>query len=502
MTTKPVSLFYSYAHADESFRKAIGKHLAPAERAGLIASWHDRMILPGQEWAGVIDEEIKKAELILLLVSSDFLASDYCWNVEMAYALDAHNRGVAVVVPIFIRPTDFSLAPFAKLQGLPRDAHPVASWSTIDEPLASIAIELRNLANEISSRRNMAVAIERASAGANSELIRDANRIKQYYKVFLRPAFSVPCVFEMSLKSFKGARSQIAEALGTGMLRSDTQSKLIIAPRAEFESPLYRTALDQVVGYLVALERSITALESTLGASETMSLIMEFHLPSLPKLRMKTALCLMDRIDSQRNSVVHILNHLFEYAGVPKLPEIKLSSELIQISAILEKLGLEYSWDLYYFRSHRDVLRTIDPAKYNSFWKRKLSEREKRMLQEHVATILTGEMAEMWGSETRSGREREENVAFTRRLQIALSVPSWLGKLTPELRQAIDEELAGKGYPKGEYPKSVPAKDREFREVLDNLFKTPTHPQPRKRANAKSQEGRAASKRKKLPSRE
>ena len=126
----------------------------------------------------------------------------------------------------------------------------------------------------------------------------------------------------------------------------------------------------------------------------------------------------MDQIDSRRNAVVHILNYLFECAGVPKLPEIKLSSELIQISAIMERLGLQHQWDLYYFRSHRSVLETINPTKYKSFWKRKLSERDKRMLQEHVSSILASEIAGMWERETHRHMEQpEEDVVSIRRLR-------------------------------------------------------------------------------------
>ena len=79
----PVELFYSYAHKDEELRNELVKHLAALEREQVIKSWHDRMIGLGTDWAGAIDEHINSAQVILLLVSADFLASDYCYDVEL-----------------------------------------------------------------------------------------------------------------------------------------------------------------------------------------------------------------------------------------------------------------------------------------------------------------------------------------------------------------------------------------------------------------------------------
>jgi hypothetical protein len=469
--TAPVSLFYSYAHEDENIRKAMGKHLTPAEHAGLIASWHDRNILPGKEWAGVIDEAIKKAELILLMVSPDFMASNYCWDVEMAYALDAHNRGLAVVVPIFVRYTDFSLAPFAKIQGLPRDARPITSWPDIDEPLSTIAAELRKLADDICSRRNQKIHSDRA-ADPQSDVERDAGRIKDYYKIFLRPAFSVPCIFESSLAAFKEARAQIARALGTGKVKLWTSKTITVAARSEFKSRIFTSALDQVSGFLSALERTVGELEVTLGKPKMESLIMEFHLLGLPKDRMKRAIDIMDQVDSERNAIIFILNHLFEYTGAPRLPEITLSSELIKLSAVLDKLGLQYSWPLYYFRTNGSILKQINPAEYRAFQRRKISDAEKKRLQEHIASVMATGIAEMWDKKDNStDRIRgETSLMWHRRLQIALTFAAWRSKPTPELNQAIDDKLAAMGYPKNDVPKHVPAKDRELRKQLDRLL--------------------------------
>src|SRR5215467_2109963 len=134
-----VELFYSYAHEDESFRDEIEKHLSILKRNGLIVAWHDRRIGAGDEWRNQIDAHARSADIILLLISPDFLASDYCYNIEMKLALERHATGAAVVVPIILRPVDWSDAPFAELQALPRDGRAVTTWSNRDEAFAGVA---------------------------------------------------------------------------------------------------------------------------------------------------------------------------------------------------------------------------------------------------------------------------------------------------------------------------------------------------------------------------
>src|SRR5205085_5289211 len=103
MTTEPVQsieLFYSYAHEDERLRKELEKHLALMKRQKLISAWHDRNIGAGTEWANEIDTHLNTARIILLLISPDFIASDYCYSIEMTRALERHKAGEARVIPI------------------------------------------------------------------------------------------------------------------------------------------------------------------------------------------------------------------------------------------------------------------------------------------------------------------------------------------------------------------------------------------------------------------
>ncbi len=128
----PVRIFYSYSHRDEDLRDELEKHLALLKRQGIILNWYDRKISPGERWEGAIDSNLATADIILLLVSADFLASDYCYDIEMKLALEHHKNGDATVIPIILRPVDWAEAPFSKLQALPMDGRPVTSWANLD----------------------------------------------------------------------------------------------------------------------------------------------------------------------------------------------------------------------------------------------------------------------------------------------------------------------------------------------------------------------------------
>lgn len=125
-------MFFSYSHADEKLRDELAKHLRILERQGIIEAWHDRQIEAGDCWESEILNHLRAADVILLLVSADFLASNYCWNVEMTQALERHKSGTAKVIPVILRPCSWQAAPFGKLQALPKDGKPVVDWPSWD----------------------------------------------------------------------------------------------------------------------------------------------------------------------------------------------------------------------------------------------------------------------------------------------------------------------------------------------------------------------------------
>jgi TIR domain len=117
-----IKLFCSYSHRDEHLRDELAKHLKLLERQGLVRTWHDRQIGAGDLWKQAIDKNLEEADIILLLISADFLASDYCFDIEMKIALERHAAGKALVVPVILRPVDWQTTPFRMLQALPKMA--------------------------------------------------------------------------------------------------------------------------------------------------------------------------------------------------------------------------------------------------------------------------------------------------------------------------------------------------------------------------------------------
>jgi internalin A len=143
---RQLDVFISYSHRDERFKDELETHLKLLQRVGLIREWHDRNIEAGDEWRSRIDDHIDRADIVILLISADFIASDYCYEKEMRRALERHAAGDARVIPVIVRDVNWKLAPFAALQMLPRDARPVgdapsrdAAWRAVSEAIERIA---------------------------------------------------------------------------------------------------------------------------------------------------------------------------------------------------------------------------------------------------------------------------------------------------------------------------------------------------------------------------
>src|SRR6266700_303522 len=144
-----LEVFFSYAHADEEWRDKLEKHLGGLKRQRRILTWHDRKILPGAEWAPEIGAHLSSADIILLLISSDFISSEYCWSVELKQAIKRHEAGNARVIPIIVRPVNWKKTPFARLQALPKDGKPVSTWPDIDEALLNVAEGVQNAVEDL-----------------------------------------------------------------------------------------------------------------------------------------------------------------------------------------------------------------------------------------------------------------------------------------------------------------------------------------------------------------
>src|SRR5437016_3078677 len=138
-----IEVFISYSHKDRALREELEIHLSNLKRQDIISSWYDGDITPGAEWEHQIMERLTSAQLILLLISADFIHSDFCYSIEMKQAINRHNAGEARVIPIVLRPTDWQGAPFDKLKMLPTDAKAVTSWPTHDDAFTDIVRGIR-----------------------------------------------------------------------------------------------------------------------------------------------------------------------------------------------------------------------------------------------------------------------------------------------------------------------------------------------------------------------
>jgi hypothetical protein len=150
-TKPPLQLFYSYSHRDEEFRDELELHLWGLRRQGIISGWHDRKISAGSEWSKAISRNLESAHVILLLVSPHFIASEYCYDIEMKRAMERHDAGQARVIPVIIRAVDnWQAAPFGKLQAVPQDGRPVShSDRNRDEAWAEVAASIRLACQEM-----------------------------------------------------------------------------------------------------------------------------------------------------------------------------------------------------------------------------------------------------------------------------------------------------------------------------------------------------------------
>lgn len=146
---KPLKVFVSYAHADEGRLDRLRKLLQPLVDQGRLGLWHDRRITAGQDWAKEIDAALDAADVVLLLISGDFLGSGYCTGIEMARAIELWKQGQVRVVPVILSSCDWRHSPAARFQALPTDGRPVTEAEHPDQLYTQVAAGLRAVADEL-----------------------------------------------------------------------------------------------------------------------------------------------------------------------------------------------------------------------------------------------------------------------------------------------------------------------------------------------------------------
>ncbi|NJL47990.1 MAG: TIR domain-containing protein [Leptolyngbyaceae cyanobacterium SM2_5_2] len=158
MLSAPVSIFLSYSRKDEALMQELKGHLEPLQRGQLIRSWYDGCITPGQEWEPQIKKNLETAQIILLLISVDFINSEYCYNIELIKAIERHKTGSAYVIPVILRSCLWQEVPvgdmrLGQLQALPKNAQPISKWSDRDEAYTNVVEGLHRTIQALQKQR-------------------------------------------------------------------------------------------------------------------------------------------------------------------------------------------------------------------------------------------------------------------------------------------------------------------------------------------------------------
>lgn len=206
-----VKVFYSYSHADEGLRDKLEKHLKLLQRQKVIDTWHDRKINAGKEWKQAIDDNLEAADIILLLISVDFLASDYCFDIEVQRAMHKYEEGSAIVIPVSLCSCDTIDVEFMKLQGLPKDFKPVTSWDNEDDAFTDIAKGIRAVAQDIRIKGIRAAAEDKHK---QDKIAQDKIADDQKPKISGCPYLGLSTFQAKDARLFFGRNEEIQRAVG------------------------------------------------------------------------------------------------------------------------------------------------------------------------------------------------------------------------------------------------------------------------------------------------
>src|ERR1039458_3052831 len=168
------SVFFSYSHKDEDLRNELEVHLSGLKRQGVISTWHDRRITAGTELGSAIDGNLIAADVILLLVSPDFINSDYCYEKEMGRAMERHESGAARVIPVILRPCNWHGLPFGKLLATPIDGKPVTKWPDRDEAFLNVVQAIKAALNELGQKSSQPTSGVRAEMAQWVESVKES----------------------------------------------------------------------------------------------------------------------------------------------------------------------------------------------------------------------------------------------------------------------------------------------------------------------------------------
>ncbi|PCJ43837.1 MAG: hypothetical protein COA71_00140 [SAR86 cluster bacterium] len=268
-----VELFFSYSHQDEELRNELEKHLSLLRRQGVIDLWSDHRIGPGKEISGEIDQHLESADIILLLVSPDFLNSDYCYDIEMGRAMERHESGETRVIPVILRPCDWQSAPFRKFKALPTDGKPVTKHQTLDDAFLDITRAIREVIQQLGPaspvmEHDDSLLTGDTSKPSLSQRVRSSSlRVRQEFTDRQRHKF-LDEAFEFIAQYFEGSLAEL-EARNADV---ETSFKRVDANR--FEASVYmggqeRSRCGIWLGDGTSISKGILFSHSGLGAGNS-----------------------------------------------------------------------------------------------------------------------------------------------------------------------------------------------------------------------------------------
>jgi TIR domain len=260
-------LFFCYSHSDEQYRNELEVHLAMLKREGLITTWHDRRIDAGKPIDHEIDAQLEASQIVLLLVSSYFLNSDYCYDREMMRALERHKAGDAVVIPVIVHPCDWKHAPFGRLRATPPDGKPISKFPNIHDAYFAVATDVRKAIEGITPARILQAPAERPSPAPSTGKVkmRSSNlRIKREFSDKEHDDF-IDATFEYIGNFFE----ESLEELRSRNVTIETKFKRI--DRDRFAASVYRAGEKQTSCrvWLSSRSQSVEGISYSSGDSDS-----------------------------------------------------------------------------------------------------------------------------------------------------------------------------------------------------------------------------------------
>jgi hypothetical protein len=234
-----VKIFLSYSHKDEECRKLLEIHLDSLKRIGLVESWHDRRIEAGSKFEGEISANLESSDIILLLISPFFIASDYCYDIEMRRALARNEAKEAVVIPVILEFCNWQPLPFGNLRATPTDGKPISSFPNHHEAYKQVADDIERVARRINAEPTATKHAGDAVPSKNLETLfseenRSSNlRVKRIYTEYEKDSY-LNEAFEYMTKFFDNSLSEL-EKRNAGI---DCNFKRIDS--AHFHATIYR----------------------------------------------------------------------------------------------------------------------------------------------------------------------------------------------------------------------------------------------------------------------